>query len=175
MGYADTTLASLQALTEYHFFTPDKDLKRATLQDLFSNFWNNGYKRIGDEGAKGNIVNKLIFNVILGWKNTNEEDLVNWREEDELERIKRKEISESPLNPLLFKKKETLSESWRLLEIFRAKNFWYSIRSVKYSEMDIDVRIDQFFNIFFSIYLNILRLKIFNLFYSIYQKNLLLK
>lgn len=54
MGYVDSVLASLQALTEFHFFTKIVDIKRITLQDLFLSFWKSGCKRIGDNGAKGN-------------------------------------------------------------------------------------------------------------------------
>lgn len=54
-GHVHDTVATVQALAEYHFFMPEH-LQRETVKQRrreFAEFWNSGAPRIGDEGAQG--------------------------------------------------------------------------------------------------------------------------
>uniref|UniRef100_A0A915DL71 Uncharacterized protein n=1 Tax=Ditylenchus dipsaci TaxID=166011 RepID=A0A915DL71_9BILA len=53
-GFADQAVASLQALTEFHFFPlMDQSLVDEKFVDKFKNFWTQGIPRIGDDGSLG--------------------------------------------------------------------------------------------------------------------------
>lgn len=54
-GHVHDAVATVQALAEYHFFMPEElELERVEHRRAeFAKFWNSGYPRIGDEGARG--------------------------------------------------------------------------------------------------------------------------
>uniref|UniRef100_A0A915EQ19 Uncharacterized protein n=1 Tax=Ditylenchus dipsaci TaxID=166011 RepID=A0A915EQ19_9BILA len=60
-GFADQAVASLQALTEFHFFPlMDQSLVDEKFVDKFKNFWTQGIPRIGDDGSLGWSRSKLM-------------------------------------------------------------------------------------------------------------------